>query len=291
MNRDRIEALVQPAGQKLALYTGIVTPGLHMTPAFLICGAQRGGTTSMYQALRQHPNVLRPFLHKGVHYFDVKPERSLNWYRAHFPFTAQGALRSRRTGHPAMTFESSPYYLFHPLAAGRIANALPGVKVLILLRDPVERAYSAHAHELARGFETEPFERAVELEDERVAGEGEKLIADPTYISHAHQHQAYLRRGCYLPQIERMTGAIGRDRVHLVDSEDFFTDPEPVWNEVIEFLDLPPQHGRQFRRHNARPRSPMPADLRARLTERFTESDERLAQWWGRTPSWRRPAP
>ena len=87
----------------------------------------------------------------------------MNWYRAHFPFAAQAALRTRRTGHPAMTFESSPYYLFHPLAAGRIARALPRVKVLILLRDPVERAYSAHAHELARGYETEPFERALSL--------------------------------------------------------------------------------------------------------------------------------
>ena len=70
-----------------------------------------------------------------------------------------------------MTFESSPYYLFHPLSAERIARDLPGVKVLVLVRDPVERAYSAHAHELARGYETEQFERALELEEERLRGE------------------------------------------------------------------------------------------------------------------------
>ena len=287
-NRDRLVAVARPAGQKLALYTGIATPGTHMTPAFLICGAQRCGTTSMFQALRRHPNVLRPVLRKGVHYFDVAPERNMNWYRAHFPFTARAALRTRRTGHPTVTFESSPYYLFHPLAAARIARALPEVKVLILLRDPVERAYSAHAHELARGFETEPFARALELEDERVGGEQEKLIADPTYLSPAHQHQAYVRRGFYFDQVERMVGAVGREQVHVMDADDFFTDPEPVWDAVVDFLGLAPQHGRQFRRHNARPRSPMPADLRARLTERFAESDARLEQWWGRVPSWRR---
>ena len=286
--RDRLAALAQSGGQRVAQYTGMATPGLHMTPAFLICGAQRCGTTSMYQALRRHPDVLRPVLRKGVHYFDVAPERSVNWYRAHFPFTAQAALRSRRTGRATVTFESSPYYLFHPLAAARIARTLPDVTVLILLRDPVERAYSAHAHELARGFETEPFERALELEDERVGGEEEKLIADPAYLSPAHQHQAYVRRGFYFDQVRRMVDAVGRDRVHVVDADDFFLDPEPVWDAVVDFLGLAPQAGREFRRHNARPRSPMPAQLRARLTERFTESDERLEQWWGRVPSWRR---
>ena len=119
--------------------------------------------------------------------------------------------------HP-LTFESSPYYLFHPLAAARISRDLPGVKLVVLVRDPVERAYSAHAHELARGFETEPFERALDLEEARLAGQAEKIIADPGYHSHSHQHHGYRARGRYADQLERLAQLVGRDRVHVVDS-------------------------------------------------------------------------
>ena len=279
---------IQPLARQASVLAGRVTPGWHMTPDVLICGAQRCGTTSMYQALRRHPAVLRPTLAKGVHYFDIDYARGMDWYRAHFPLRAQAALVRRRTGHRASTFESSPYYLFHPLVAGRIARDLPDVRVLILLRDPVERAYSAHTHELARGYETEPFERALELEDERLAGEQERLVADPTYRSHAHQHQAYVHRGFYIEQVRRMTEAVGPDRVHVVDAEDFFADPEPVWRGVTSFLSLPDAAAPAFAKHNARPRSPMPASLRRRLTDDYQDSDRQLAEWWGRTPSWRR---
>ena len=84
--------------------------------------------------------------------------------------------------------------MFHPLAAERIARDLPGVKLLVLLRDPVERAYSAHAHEVSVGYETEPFQRALEIEAARLDGEAEKIMADPAYVSRSHQHQRALRR-------------------------------------------------------------------------------------------------
>ncbi len=187
-----------------------------------------------------------------------------------------------------MTFESSPYYLFHPLAQQRIANDLPGVRIIVLLRDPVERAYSAHAHEIARGFETEPFERALDLESERIDGEAARFAADPNHRSHEHQHQAYLSRGRYVSQLERMAAAVGRDRLHVVDSDDFFADPETSWRDVVDFLGLPATPLPVFDRHNARPRSPMPDSLRATLRDKFQADDEALAVWWGRTPSWRR---
>jgi hypothetical protein len=283
----RLPPSIQQLGQRAVLNAGRITSGERMLPAVLICGAQRCGTTSMYRTLSQHPSVLKAVLHKGVHYFDTGYDRGPRWYAAHFPLRMTAARVARRTGQTPVTFESSPYYLFHPLAAERFARDLPGVKVITLLRDPVERAYSAHAHELARGFETEPFERALELEDERVEGEAEKLAADPGYQSHSHQHHAYVRRGRYIEQLERLERLLGRDRMLVVDSEDFFTDPEPVWASVTEFLGLPWDGEPVFERHNARPRSPMDESLRARLHESFAPYDDRLTKWWGRTPSWR----
>lgn len=281
---------VSPPGRRAAhmvsVTAGRLTSRARLLPAFLIVGAQRGGTTSMYRTLSQHPAVVKAVLHKGVHYFDLNYGHPFGWYRAHFPLAARAA---RTTGpQRPVTFESSPYYLFHPLAAARIAADLPGVKLLVLVRDPVERAYSAWAHERARGFESEPFERALELEASRLAGQAERMVAEPGYLSFSHQHHAYTARGQYVEQLERLEGLVGRDRIHVVDSGDFFVKPEPAYDAVLDFLGLDRGEYPEFERHNARPRSALPDAVRVALTEHFAPYDERLTTWLGWVPSWRR---
>jgi len=279
---------VKRAAQSVSVTAGRATSQARMVPAFLIVGAQRCGTSSMSRALSQHPAVFKAVLHKGVHYFDTGYDHGPGWYRGHFPLRARARLTARPAGAAPMAFESSPYYMFHPLAAARIARDLPGVKLLVLLRDPVERAYSAHAHERARGFETEPFERALELEDERLAGEAERLKSDPRYVSYHHQHHGYRARGRYAEQLERLEQLFGRDRIHVIDSGDFFADPRPVYDGVLDFLQLPGGFYPVFERHNARPRSPMPPSVRFSLEQYYRPPDDRLASWLGRDPSWRR---
>jgi hypothetical protein len=259
-----------------------------MLPGFLIVGAQRCGTTSLYRALSQHHLVLKAVLHKGVHYFDENYGRGIGWYQAHFPLKARARLAAGRGGIAATAFESSPYYMFHPLAAQRIARDLPGVKLVVLVRDPVERAYSAHAHELARGYETEPFERALELEPSRLAGEADRMAAEPAYVSHSHQHHAYTARGHYIDQLERLEELVGRDRIHVVDAGAFWVSPEPSFRAVLEFLGLPYDGSIALAQHNSRPRSPMADRLRKELLEHFRPYDERLAKWLGEELSWRR---
>ena len=275
---------VSPPAKRLAhaitVTAGRLTAPARMLPGFLIVGAQRCGTTSMYRALSAHPAVRKAVLHKGVHYFDMNYDRGLSWYRAHFPLQA--------TARGAVTFESSPYYLFHPLAAERIAADLPGVRLLVLVRDPVERAYSAYTHERARGFETESFERAIELEPQRLRGEAERVRAEPGYLSHSHQHHAYVTRGQYAEQLARLAGLVGPDRIHVADSGDFFTRPEPVYDAVLDFLGLPKADYPPFEQHNARPRSPISPALQASLDSHFRPFDEQLSQWLPQPPSWRR---
>jgi Sulfotransferase domain len=277
---------IKRAAHSVTVAAGHLTHSARMLPSFLIVGAQRCGTTSMYRALSQHPAVLKAVLHKGVHYFDTDYQRGIGWYQGHFPLKAHARWVGRSAGTAPVTFEATPYYMFHPLVAQRISGDLPGVKLLVQVRDPVERAYSAHAHELARGYETEPFERALELEASRLDGEVERLEADPRYLSHSHQHQAYRTRGQYVEQLERLERYFGRDRIHVMDSDAFFTDPEPNFAAVLDFLGLPHCGDIDFERYNARARAPMPDALRAQLREHFRPYDERLARWLGGKPSW-----
>jgi hypothetical protein len=274
----------------LSRATGRFTSGARVLPSFLITGAQRCGTTSLYRALAQHPLLLKPVLHKGVHYFDVGYARGEPWYQAHFPLWVSAALLAHRYGARAQAFESSPYYLFHPLAGERIAADLPGVKLIVLVRDPVERACSAHAHELARGFETEShFEYAVELESRRLAGAEELLRESPFALHHSHRHHAYLARGRYAEQLDRLEPLIGRERILVLDSHRFFKEPEGVYDRVLEFLGVPHLGYPVFERHNGRPLPRrVPKVLGQALRDHFEPYDARLSRWLGGEPSWRR---
>jgi hypothetical protein len=259
-----------------------------MLPDFLLVGASRSGTTSLHRALAEHPAVVTPLFHKGVHYFDMEYGRGPTWYRGHFPLHALAEARTRVRGQRPRTFESSGYYMYHPLAPGRIARDLPTVRLVVMVRDPVERAYSAHRHEYARGFEPEAsFERALELEDDRLSGEVERMAADPTYASVSHRHHSYVDRGHYAQQIRRLFELVGRHRVHVLDSEAFFARPQDEFARVLRFLELPLWQPPAFEQHNARPRNPMDAATRERLNDHFRPHDAELSALLGRPLSWR----
>jgi hypothetical protein len=281
------QTALKEAVKRAARGAGQLTSNARMTPDFLLVGAQRCGTTTLHLALKTHPLVVLHRLHKGVNYFDLRYERGVDWYRGHFPLRAYARARTARVDGAPVTGESSGYYMFHPLAAERIGRDLPAVKLIALVRDPVERAYSAHQHEHARGFDDESFERAIDLEHERLAGEVERMVADPSYESFSHRHHAYLARGQYAEQLEMLALHCGRDNLLVIDADEFFAEPDDLYARVLSFLGLPP-HPTQIGRTNARPRSPMPESLRNRLSEHFAPYDMALIDYLGATPSWRR---
>jgi hypothetical protein len=260
--------------------------GARVLPDFLIIGTQRAGTTSLYRYLATHPAVRPVPLNKGVHFFDVNYQRGLGWYRAHFPTEWTMARVERRTGLRCLTGEASPYYAFHPLAPERIARTLPGVKMILLLRDPVERAYSHHRHETARGFEDLPFEDAIESEEQRLGGEEERLRVDPSYRSFHHQHHSYLARGRYLEQIIRYHAHFPREQLLILVMEEFFADPARGYARVLRFLGLPPHQPRAFPRYNARRYEPMDPRTRRRLERYFRPWNRDLATYLGIDLPW-----
>ena len=155
-----------------------------------------------------------------------------------------------------------------------------------MLRDPVERAFSAYKHEFARGFETESFERALELEDERVEPEPERMLADPDYQSFSHRHHAYLRRGHYAEQLQRLRELLPgradpRDRERVV-----LRAPRDDLRRGAGLPGSAPGDADRFDRWNGRPSSPMPESTRARLREHFSSHDQALAELLGREPAW-----
>lgn len=277
---------VKTAGRIVSVRVGSATAGRRQLPSFLVVGAQRAGTTSLFRALMSHPLVHAANYHKGVNYFDVNYGRDLAWYQGHFPTTSALRRSTRGQAGEPITFEASGYYMFHPCAAARIARDLPRVRIVAMLRDPVERAWSAWKHEHARGFETESFDTALALEDERLAGQESRMLADPTYQSPSHRHHAYRRRGQYAEQLVRLREVLSPEQVHVVQSELFFTRPEETYAELLDFLGLPTVLPDRFDRWNGRPSSPMPEPTRLLLRDHFAPHDHALAALLGRDPAW-----
>ena len=205
-------------------------------PDFVIIGAQRSGTTSLYDWLSANPAVA-PASHKELHYFDIHYERGIGWYRAHFPV--------RRAGR--ITGEATPYLLFHPLAPERVARDLPeSTRFVVLLRDPVQRAVSQYWHERRLGTETEPLAVAIASEDERLRDADDAVRRGEA--SFAHLHHSYKARGRYAEQLRRWFAHVDRSRLHVVESELLFADPAAAAG-LADWLGIEPT-GTPFPAHN-----------------------------------------
>ncbi len=263
------------------------TAGLRGLPDFLIIGAQRCGTTSLYRYLEQHPGVAPVGLkNKGIHYFDTNFSRGVNWYRSHFPTSAYRAIRAKEYGGPVITGEGSPYYIFHPLSPARIAELIPDARSVLMLRDPVSRAHSHYQHEVARGFEELAFEDALRAEEERLAGEEDRMRSDPTYNSFEHQHHSYISRGMYVEQIRRWHALFPKDHLLILDSAEFFSEPDRELRRVQEFLGLSQMSLTSYQKMNAHSYGGMSSDARTWLEERFAAPNRALFDHLGHDLGW-----
>jgi hypothetical protein len=244
-------------------------------PHFVIAGAQKSGTTSLWAYLCEHPEVTPP-ISKEMSFFDLNFHRGLHWYRMHFPLES-AMLPTKSSQRRLMTGESSAYYMFHPLSPGRIAATLPDVRIILLLRNPVNRAFSHYQLKLRRRQETLSFEQAIDAEAGRLAGEHEKLLANPGYYSEAHDRYSYLARGIYVDQIRRWQHHIPANRLLILESGEFFRNTSAVFARVLDFLGLrrwePVEYGNRFPGNY---REKMSETTRRKLADYFAPHNERL---------------
>lgn len=181
------------------------------SPGFFIIGAQKSGTTSLQRYLSAHPDA---YCIGETHFFDFHFDRGMDWYRGLFaPYVERKVLG-----------EKCPEYLFHHGAIRRMAEVIPDARLLVLLRDPVDRAYSQYWHARRTGEETLSFEDALDTEDERVAAGAWNF--------------AYTRRGRYLPQLQRVCEEFPRENLSVHIFEDMKRDPAGVFADVCRFLGI-----------------------------------------------------
>jgi hypothetical protein len=269
------------------------TSGLRVLPHFLVIGAMRAGTSSLFKYLGAHPAIVAA-LRKEIKYFSTAYHQGETWYRCHFPTRYDLRLLSMVQGQEVQTFEASPDYLMHPQAAARAAQWVPDAKLIVMLRNPIERAFSHYGHMVRLGVETLPFEEAMRQESMRFAAEKERVGEDSFYDSKTFLRHSYQYRGMYAEQLERWFAHFPREQILILSSEAFFAEPDASYAEILAFLGLPFWQPPTFRNYSylgasqpkARPQSRMSDEMRTELSAMFAPHNRRLFDLLGRDFEW-----
>ncbi len=258
-----LRKLIRQVGLKVGHKIGLLTNRYRMTPDFLIIGAQKCGTSSLYYCFKFHPEIKRP-IQKEIHYFNTNYDKGIIWYKAHFPLKSSQHL----------TGEATPDYVFNLEAPARVKAFNPDIKLIMLVRDPIIRAYSAYQMNRRRGIEeSQTFEDAINYELENQESYGDTTN---TY----RENHFYLARGLYAKQLSLWNKEFDKSQIHVVKSEDFFLQPAETLANIHQFLGIRKDVPSTFKPMNVGSYPPLSDATYANLKEYFQEDAKQLNLDW-----------
>lgn len=259
---------VRSTGRKALLGIRKLSAGRRPLPDFIVIGAMKAGTTALWAYLREHPEITGPPWKETSHFdrYGATGERA---YRAHFPLRVRAGT---------LVGEASPGYVFHPVVPQRVHELIPDVRLIVLLRDPVARAFSHYQHAVGLGREDLSFDDALAAEPQRLAGVEERMIADPAYFSHEWWDHSYFSRGLYAEQLERWLAVFPREQLLVLTSDELADDTDATYNRVLAHIGARPHSLPKYPRvyENTYRAAPMTEATRAALRERYAEPDAKL---------------
>jgi hypothetical protein len=206
-------------------------------PDVLLIGVSKAGTSTIAAHLARHPQF-HPPLYKEPHYFDLHPHEDLSWYRAYFPLTIRRWLIDG-LGGTFVTGDFTPSYYLLPHAAERIRRELRHPRIILSLRNPIDRAYSHFKDSRSIGYEIlDRFEDALLAEPHRLRGELDKMERDPNYCSSNVLSFGYKTRGLYVDYLRRWRQHFDADEMLVLDFEDWKRNPADTYARICDFLKL-----------------------------------------------------
>lgn len=248
-------------------------------PDFLIIGVQKGGTSTLYGTLTDHPNVRRA-ANKELNFFNQNFERGVKWYRQCFLPPVKGEEFS-------LTGESTPAYFTDTAnIPERAAKILPDARLILMLRNPVDRAYSNYQHQVRAGRETRDFGTAVRAAEAALKVEREGNAPDGSR-EWTQNGSAYISRGLYIEHLERWMEFFDREQLLILKSESFFGDAQGTLKRTLDFLGLPHWEPEFVQRRNQSSyKSGMDSEIREHLEAFFEPHNRRLYEYIGEDFGW-----
>lgn len=264
------------AASKPGLFANMDDTWKPLVPRFLIVGVKKGGTTSLYNYLSRHPRVLAPVM-KEIQFFGY-PQRSLNWYFAHFPRRPQWEKRFISGEARVDNFTESG------IPEG-VRGVLPSSRLVVVLRDPVERAISHYYHDRKVGAETRTLEVAFEEELDALSGTVEEMEAK--LASYLHTQRRYLYYGLYERHVSKWLSLFPPEQFLIVISEELNADPDREIRRVFKHVGL--EYHRLGDYVNALPGTydgQSRDGIRAKLVEFYARPNQLLYQLLRRRLDW-----
>lgn len=264
--------------------TSRIRPG----PDFLIVGVRKGGTTSIYNYLIQHPCVL-PAMEKEIKFFTEHFEKGKSWYFGHFPTSLERRFYQRRRGHNILVGEATPSYHYHPLVPQRIFDMNGDIKLIAVLRNPVDRAYSDYYFGVTYGTYTTKdftFEEAVDRELCYLSGHEGEIFSSKNAFDIVNRCCPFLGRGIYVEQLKSWFGIFPREQFLLLTSDELFSNPKKCFSKILEFLGLPPYELNTYEAFNEGRYPTMDPSTRAKLVDYFAAHNQRLSENLGVDTPW-----
>jgi hypothetical protein len=263
----------------LPLAMRMATNRFRHLPTVVIVGVKRAGTRRLYANLLKHPRCFAA-VEKEIDYFSEYPERSVAWYRSRFP------LRRRVLRHGGHVLEVSPSYLPTPIALRRMKQVLPRTRIVVLLRDPVARAFAHYEHQRVRFAESRGFEQAV---DEELRNNAFPAIHGVALTADAKPMLGYVSRGYYALQLELLLKVYTRNRVLVIDSASLSEDMSAVCERVFDFMGLESFDVEASESNGEVYQEKINPRLADRLREHYRPYDRMLEEMLGQSFSWMSP--
>lgn len=238
-------------------------PNNRMVPQFLIIGAQKGGTSSLFYYLKTHPQIKRS-IKKEIHFFNIFYDRGLRWYLSHFPSKSDKYI----------TGEASPDYIFHPESPKRVYRLNPNMKLIVLLREPIERAYSAY--QMNRRLGIDPRETFMEA----VSFELNHKDKKSTVYNYDRHNFFYLERGKYAQQLSTWLTYFAKENLLIVTSQRLFNNTKNVISDVHKFLEIDSIQPASLKAMNVGEYQPLPEELHSSLSDHFKKDLKMLKDQW-----------
>ena len=237
-------------------------------PDFIIIGAGKSGTTSLYRYLGRHPQILLPNK-KELRFFDRNFERGYQWYLAQFP-----GICDREDW---LTGEASPSYFFTPHTAQRLYNFAPQTKIIVMLRNPAERAISGYYQNRKLGIDRRTLAATVEGEIANIQSKSEAELAYGGSI---------ITEGLYYYKLQRWLKIFPRQQFLIIKSEDFFANPGALVATTCNFIGLPVAANHKYLKHNAGSYPQVALEIKQQLQDFYRLHNQRLADFLGKDFNW-----